>query len=138
MTGQLSKHFWRDEFTCRCHNCKFDTVDAELINGPLNFLRTDNVRVTIISGCRCREHNEAVQLEENPNYVPDSSSSVHMTGKAADILVERREGRAWVMVPPDEVATALELRCPNEYGIGRYRTFTHIDVRSERARWDRR
>ena len=134
----LSKHFNRDEFSCRC-GCQFDTVDAELINEPLSFLRTDNVRVKIRSGCRCLEHNETVQREANPDYVPYSSKSIHMTGKAADIRVERREGRVWVIVPPDEVATALERRYPDKYGIGRYKTFTHIDVRSGGpARWDRR
>jgi len=137
MTAQLSKHFYRDEFECKC-GCQFDTVDAELINGPLSFLRTDNVRVTILSGCRCLEHNEAIQFGANPDYVPYSSKSIHMTGKAADIRVERRGGRVWTLVPPDEVATALELRYPDKYGIGRYKTFTHIDVRSERARWDYR
>jgi len=138
MTGQLADHFYRDEFQCKC-GCKFDTVDAELINGPLNFLRTDNVRVTILSGCRCLEHNETVQLEENPDYVPYSSKSTHMDGKAADITVERQQGKAWVLVSPDEVATRLETRYPDRYGIGRYKTFTHIDVRSGGpARWDRR
>ena len=139
MTGQLSEHFWRDEFACKCGKCGFDTVDAELINGPLAFLRKYNVRVKINSGCRCLEHNERVQLEANPDYIPYSSKSIHMTGKAADIRVERREGRLWVTVPPDEVATALERRYSDKYGLGKYKRFTHSDVRSGGpARWDHR
>lgn len=128
--GDLSEHFSRSEFQCKCRKCGFNTVDAELINGPLAFLRTDNVRVTILSGCRCRDHNEVVQLEANPEYVPYSSDSAHMDGKAADIIVERQQGRKWVSVPPREVADKLEQKYPNKYGIGRYTWGTHIDVKS--------
>lgn len=133
--GDLSKHFSRSEFKCHCGLCDFDTVDAELVL-VLEDLRTDNVRVNILSGCRCPEHNEAVQFKANPNYIAYSSDSEHMYSLASDITVERQEGRKWVTVPPEEVATELERKYPDKYGIGRYNWGTHIDVRKKKARWN--
>jgi hypothetical protein len=37
---------------------------------------------------------------------------------------------------PDQVADFFEQQFPNSHGIGRYDTFTHIDVRAKKARWD--
>ena len=130
----LSEHFKRSEFCCEC-GCGFNTVDAELIR-VLEDLRTDNVRVIILSGCRCVEHNEIVHQWANIDYIPFSSNSEHLRGKAADIMVQRQEGRKWVTAAPKEVADYLETKYPDTYGIGRYDNRTHIDVRSHKARWD--
>jgi uncharacterized protein YcbK (DUF882 family) len=142
--GQLSKHFWRSEFACRC-GCGQDTVDGELIRVQEDMRahfteKYSRARVTPTSGCRCRAYNEKVQHENNPDYIPFSSHSWHMTGKADDFIVERYVQRKciWVQVPPDEVADYLESEYPDSYGIGRYDDFTHLDVRPGKARWDKR
>ncbi len=117
-TGQLSAHFHRSEFECRC-GCGFATVDAELIR-VLEDLRTAfrGRPVTINSGCRCSDHNRAVG---------GHLLSQHIWGKAADIVVQ--------CIDAATVADCLEDKYPDRYGIGRYNTWTHIDVRETRARW---
>ncbi|WP_319525690.1 D-Ala-D-Ala carboxypeptidase family metallohydrolase [uncultured Desulfosarcina sp.] len=119
--GQLSEHFFRHEFACKC-GCGFDTVDAELIR-VLEDLRTEfgDRKIKINSGCRCEAHNQAEG---------GSSGSMHLQGKATDFRVDG--------VDADAVADFLENLYPNCYGIGRYNGRTHIDVRLHKARWDKR
>ena len=111
-------HFKRREFACKC-GCGFDAVDAELLS-VLEQLRTalGNRAVSITSACRCDNHNRKVGGARN---------SVHKLGKAADIKVTG--------ITPAKVADYLERTYPGRYGIGRYRSFTHIDVRNSVARW---
>ncbi len=127
--GDISEHFNRSEFACKC-GCGFDAVDVELLlvieDARVHF----NKPCHINSGCRCREHNEAVQKAANSNYVPYSSKSIHMKAKAADIWFDA--------VHPDNVAKYLEEKYPDKYGIGRYNGRTHVDVRMGKARWDNR
>ena len=84
----------------------------------LQQLRHDlNASITITSGYRCPAHNAAVG---------GSSRSQHKEGTATDIVVSG--------LHPDEVADA----CEKFDGLGRYDTFTHIDSRGSKARWDKR
>lgn len=120
----LSPHFCRDEFACHC-GCGADTVDAELVT-VLEDLRdwattqSELPAVIVSCGIRCAPHNAAVG---------GAPHSQHLLGKAADVRV--------VGVGPRKVAEYLEARYPHTYGIGRYSTFTHIDVRSGKARWSK-
>jgi uncharacterized protein YcbK (DUF882 family) len=75
--------------------------------------------VTITSSHRCPESNAAVGGVKH---------SLHLLGRAADIQVK--------YVDPADVYLFLNTTYPDTAGIGRYNTFTHIDSRSERARWD--
>jgi len=119
--GQLSQHFWRREFACKC-GCGFDTVDAELVD-VLETIRFElgekGIRIT--SGCRCAEHNAKIG---------GSPQSQHLLGKAADFVVSG--------VHADEVGNLIELWWPDHYGMGRYNGRTHIDVRRKHSRWDLR
>jgi uncharacterized protein YcbK (DUF882 family) len=117
--NDLSEHFDRSEFRCRC-GCGWDTVDAELIRVLEDLRRCLMDRpITINSGCRCKMHNA---------LVGGSPKSQHILGKAADIRV--------VGLDPSVVAECLEDKYPDRYGIGRYISFTHIDVRGgPPARW---
>ena len=83
--------------------------------------------ITINSACRCVEHNEVVQVDANTNYLPYSSKSKHVHGIAADIVVSG--------VNSDDVYLFLTHTYQGKYGIGGYNSFTHIDVRSTKARW---
>lgn len=119
--GDISLHFDRSEFACPC-GCGFDTVDAELVE-VLEDLRgrLRGKPIKINSGCRCVRHNAKVGGVEN---------SIHRTGKAADIVVKG--------IDADTVADCLEELYPGKYGIGRYPSFVHIDVRPVVARWNKR
>lgn len=118
--GDLSKHFSRKEFKCQC-GCGYDTVDTELIK-VLEIIRKHFDRsILITSGCRCCEHNAVIG--GNPN-------SMHLQAKAADIKVQG--------ISPDSVWEFLIETFSGKYGIGRYDSFIHIDVRNEMAGWDRR
>lgn len=84
--------------------------------------------VSIISGYRSPEYNDHEMKPRGAKY------SQHKLGKAADIVVRD--------FTPDQVADQIE-RMINEGilkqgGLGRYNTFTHYDIRGEKARWDKR
>jgi uncharacterized protein YcbK (DUF882 family) len=116
--GDISKNFNRLEFLCGCKKCGFATVDVELI-GLLEEIRANfGSPVTINSACRCDQHN---------NKVDGSSKSKHKLGIAADIVVKD--------VKPFTVAGYIDCNYGDKYGLGRYNTFTHIDVRQTKARW---
>jgi len=122
----FNKGFKRYEFTCKC-GCGFDTVDAELLY-ILEILKKElGGIIKNNSACRCVKYNEIIQKLKNPNYVPFSSRSQHLYSKAADIVISGLD--------PSVVYDYLVLRFPGKYGIGKYKTFTHIDVRDKMARW---
>lgn len=113
----MNKYFKRAEFKCKCGNCYCDTVDAELL-GVLTKTREQFGVIHILSGHRCRIHNDSVG---------GTARSQHILGKAADIAARD--------VAPADIYSWLDLRYSGKYGIGSYDSFTHIDVRSNRARW---
>jgi uncharacterized protein YcbK (DUF882 family) len=115
--GDISKNFNRSEFACKC-GCGFDAVDKELVC-VLELVRKNfNAPVIINSACRCLEHNRSVGSKD---------TSQHVKAKAADIVVKG--------VKPQFVYDYLNDIFSDKYGIGNYKTFTHIDVRDKKARW---
>lgn len=125
--GDLSDHFSRSEFACKC-GCGFDTVDTALLTILVRLRKYFDRPVSINSACRCHEHNEEIQKAVNPNYIEGSSKSQHLRARAADVVVEGTS--------PSLVANTLERWYQGNHGVGRYNTFTHIDSRTEKARWD--
>ena len=113
----LNKFFNRSEFECRC-GCGFSTVDAELLSVLTDVREYFNAPVTINSSCRCDAHNKAIGGAEH---------SKHKLGIAADIVVKG--------VNPADVYDFLDRHEPMKYGVGKYDTFTHVDVRANKARW---
>lgn len=112
-----AKNFKRSEFACHC-GCGFNTVDAELL-AVLDMLRDDiDLPIHITSGCRCNQHN---------TFVDGAKNSQHMTGKAADIKI--------IGMKPTDVYNLLNDRYPHTYGIGLYKSWVHIDIRCDKARW---
>lgn len=115
---KLWNGFARKEFACKC-GCGFDTTDAELLTVLKELKKDFGYRVVILNcACRCSRHNASVG---------GKPKSQHLFGKAADIRV--------MGASPDKVADYLDEKYPDKYGIGRYQTFTHIDVRDQKARW---
>lgn len=115
--GNLSENFSRYEFACNC-GCGFNTVDAELLPVTQDVRDHFGVSVFISSGCRCLSYNKAIG---------GAKRSRHMWGQANDIQVSG--------VKPRKVADYLEKKYPGKFGIGRYKTFTHVDIRANPARW---
>jgi uncharacterized protein YcbK (DUF882 family) len=119
---KISQHFARSEFACQCGTCPQSTdptVDVTLIAILEELRRNFNTPITVTSGVRCKSHNASVG---------GSVVSKHLEGKAADVLLKG--------VTPDRVYKYLFERYPDSYGFGKYETFTHIDSRSLKARWE--
>ena len=115
---KLSKHFNREEFACSC-GCGFDTVDSYLLEVLEDVRHHFDAPVIINSACRCSVHNYTVG---------GKATSQHLFGRAADIVVKGYD--------PVEVYTYLAHRFPHELGLGRYETFTHVDTRNGKGRWN--
>lgn len=115
------QHFKRNEFRCKCGKCDGFPVDpdedlVELLEKIRNHF---GAAVTITSGVRCKAHNTSVG---------GASGSQHLKGTAADIKVKG--------VKPADVADYAETLLPGTGGIGRYSTFTHVDTRKTKSRWN--
>ena len=113
---KLSTNFRVREFAC---NDGTDPIfiDSDLVS-VLQKIRTHFGKpVTITSAYRTPPHNAR---EGGTTY------SQHLYGRAADIKISG--------VTPKKVADYAETLLP-EGGIGIYNTFTHIDVRSVKSRW---
>lgn len=133
---QLSNNFTRDENRCKCMECNQYGADVELV-GVLEYTREwvrrehkrDGV-VIVNSWFRCRAHNNRPNNERNSYGVLGAGSndnSWHLTGGAADIWVPG--------VDILSIHAHLEDQFPDNYGIGLYEGFVHIDVRPTKARW---
>ena len=115
---KLSDNFRVNEFACE------DGSDVIFIAPALvtilQKIRTHfGKAVTINSAYRTPAHN---------SKVGGAASSQHLYGTAADIVVKG--------VDPKTVAAYAEKLMPKSGGIGIYKSFTHIDVREVRSRWN--
>ncbi len=120
MRVQLSPHFFREEFACKCPgNCGADTVDAELLD-LLEEVRQEfsGNPITITSGHRCEYWN---------TLQGGSAHSEHLVGRAADFRIQN--------VDMHEVYDYLDLSRPEHLGLGLYSGWIHLDTRAQPARW---
>lgn len=128
---KLTKNFNLSEFECKgnlegCYCRLSDDVYRNIkeLAENLQIVRDElQEPIKINSAYRCENHNRKIG---------GSSKSQHVKGKAADIVVKN--------LTPDEVANALDNLQQGGFiksgGLGRYDTFTHIDIRGTEARWD--
>lgn len=117
-TTYISKNFRVREFACKDGSDPV-FIDDDLV-GVLQQIRDHFGKAVIItSAFRTANHNKKVG---------GATYSQHCYGKAADIKVSG--------VAPSKVAEYVETLMPNTGGIGRYSTFTHVDVRSTKSRWN--
>ena len=109
------KNFKLAEF--RCRHCGKLKLNINLLL-KLEELRTalGDKPMIINSGYRCITHNA---------NVGGIKTSEHLKGNAADIRV--------VGLSPDEVHKVADTMFN---GVGKYNTFTHVDVGVNRYRWD--
>lgn len=116
----ISDEWHSTQFDCRCTRPQCDTtlVEEALIEGLSELVKIFPI-IEITSGFRCVWHNKEVG---------GSPKSQHMLGRAADIKT--------LFATPAEVANAAErIACFENGGIGRYKSWTHVDVRGQKARW---
>ena len=115
---KLSSHFDSTEFDCHhCHKGGED-MDPALLELLETLREHFNKPVAIMSGYRCPAHNKAVG---------GAKRSQHLLGTAADVKVKDTTPKAVA----DFLNTQKEAK-----GLGRYPTFTHVDVRQgNKARW---
>ena len=114
----LSKNFKVKEFACN------DGSDEILISDEL---------VAILQ--QIRDHfgkaitiNSAYRTKTYNTKIGGATNSQHTKGTAADIVVSG--------ITPKQVTQYVEYLQPSSGGIGLYNSFTHVDVRTNRSRWD--
>lgn len=123
---KLTKNFSLHEFDCNC-GCEMpDDVKKnvkELAENLQNLRDKINKPVKITNSYRCVSHNKKVG---------GAKKSQHLKGKAADIQV--------VKISPDDIADiVIDMMDEGIFsigGVGRYNTFTHVDIRGAEARWN--
>lgn len=112
---KVGKYFKAKEFFCSCGKCNNQLIDIKLIQ-TLDLLRVILGPIKINSAYRCEAHNKDIKGSED---------SQHCKGKAADIVATNST--------LEETRKQMELIGVG--GLGKYDTFTHIDVREGKARW---
>jgi|TARA_R110000782_G_scaffold49134_3_gene107042 uncharacterized protein YcbK (DUF882 family) len=115
--GDLSVNFSRSEFACNC-GCGFATADIKLVYLLESIRERFKKPVRISSASRCTDYNQ---------HVGGVKTSKHLQGIACDIQIKG--------VKPYDIYKFVDSYSPNNYGIGLYSTFTHIDVRKNKSRW---
>ena len=123
---KITDNFYLNEF-----NCKDGTVVPSVYMGnvcklaeQLEVIR-DIVRapIRINSSYRHTEYNRAIG---------GSSKSQHLTASAADITIDGMTAQeVWRLL-----YQLMEDGHIHNGGLGKYNTFTHIDIRTNPARWD--
>ena len=115
---KLSANFKVKEFACTDGSDPI-FIDTELVQVLQKIRNHFGKSVTITSAYRTPAHNKAVG---------GTTYSQHLYGRACDIKVKS--------VSPAKVAAYVEKLMPKSGGIGIYKTFTHVDVRAAKSRWN--
>lgn len=115
---KVSTNFKVREFACSDASDPI-FIDSELVSVLQKIRNHFGTSVMITSAYRTPTHNKSVG---------GTTYSQHLYGKAADIKVKG--------ISPGTVAKYAETLLNNTGGVGRYSTFTHIDVRSTKSRWN--
>lgn len=114
----ISKNFRVREFRCQ-DGSDVVFIESDLVDILQKIRDHFGKAVTINSAFRTFSHNKKVG---------GATYSQHLYGTAADIKVSG--------VTASAVADYVETLMPNTGGIGKYSTFTHVDVRSIKSRWN--
>ncbi len=129
----MTKNFLVSEFECKGNlkDCKCK-ISADIKNNmikladQLQILR-DKVGkpIKINSGYRCPSYNDDI--------IKGAKHSQHKLGKAADIVIDGMSANEVHKL----VCEMVELKELYFGGIGKYKNFTHLDIRENSARWSR-
>jgi uncharacterized protein YcbK (DUF882 family) len=123
--AKVSEHFDSKEFACKC-GCGLDKISPATVS-LLEKIRAaaGNKTITITSGCRCAKHNKAVGGAKKSEHMPDPETGECI---AADIKARG--------MTPKAVAAIAERFLGNSGGIGIYKSWTHVDTRKTKSRWN--
>ncbi len=129
---KLSAHFQLYEFACSdgSHVVLIHPSLVDLLEKARSLLRerfSKNIAINITSGYRTVSHNKSEGGRPH---------SRHVLGMACDISAYYTHKQRRLYIPPEDVADIIEELNPG--GLGRYNTFTHVDVDGENRRWDNR
>ena len=114
----ISKNFRVREFRCQ-DGSDVVFIESDLVDILQKIRDHFGKAVTITSAFRTASHNKKVG---------GATYSQHLYGTAADIKVSG--------VTASAVADFAEILMPSTGGVGRYSTFTHVDVRKVKSRWN--
>jgi zinc D-Ala-D-Ala carboxypeptidase len=118
--GDLSEHFSKREFSCRC--CGHLVISGRLLLALEHLRELVGLPIKVHDGYRCASHNEQA------GGVTDSE---HTRGTAVDLEIPG-------LSLQEMYAYALEVPEFANGGIGAYDgNFLHLDVRGRAARWAR-
>ncbi len=115
---KVSTNFRVREFACTDGSDPI-FIDSDLVSVLQKIRNHFGKSVTITSAYRTPTKNKACG---------GTTYSQHLYGRAADIKIKG--------VTPKKVAQYAETLLKNKGGIGIYSTFTHIDVRATKSRWN--
>ena len=120
---QIGKHFKLVEFACKDGS---DTVwlHPALVAGLDKLREASGAPVTLTNAYRTPSHNAKVGGRQGGEMRQSGSRPLY--GQAADVV-----SHAW---KPKEVADWAEGQ--GFGGVGRYKTFTHVDVWGKDRRWN--
>jgi uncharacterized protein YcbK (DUF882 family) len=110
--GDLTEHFSRSEFDCKC-GCGRNGIKMALVEKLEKVRQMLGKRMVVTSGYRCLKHNGNV----------GSTTSSHVKGLAADIACSDSSAR-------DELVGFLRTEF-NRMGIAK--DFIHVDVDEHKA-----
>jgi len=122
---KLTNNFSKSEFECSC-GCEMPLEvlhQVQKVANQLQILRTETGKsITVNSAYRCFKHNKAIG---------GVSSSQHILGKAADIVIKGEDPK----VTFDLIDLFINEGEMLQGGLGSYSNFTHYDIRKTKARW---
>lgn len=118
-----TSNFKQEEFVCPCCGQGGASIPLLML---LETIRAEfKAPVRITSGARCVLHNKAVGGAKNSEHITTEAEPLV---DAADIQVKG--------VSPTKVITFLKtLPYQNLLGIGKYKSWVHVDTRGYAARW---
>jgi len=124
--NKLTENFSLEEFNCKDGN----EVPEHLIPNIKELAK--NLQI-LRDELKCAIHiNSGFRTPEYNLKIGGVKSSQHLLGKAADITARNYS--------PEEVANKIEGLISEgkmqDGGLGRYKGFTHYDVRGNHARWE--
>ena len=129
---KVSPHFSVAEFACHdgSDTVKLSPDTVELLEKIRTYYNRKYSKASIVinSGYRTPSYNRSPAVR-------GARFSRHVVGDAADFVVRLKDRG---IVPPSEVYDDINSGCvfgDHKGGLGRYRTFTHIDTRAKKARW---
>ena len=132
--SQIGKYFTSEEFECPC--CRKTAPSTKLVS-ILDAARTKLGPLRINSSYRCMTHNAHVGGVSNSMHLPQDDGRV----LAADVTyVDNTKKYGEHILRLYITLENIARRLNDNYGIGLYSTFVHIDTRGEvnrpMARWD--